>query len=167
MRIIDKKFKTNEFHYVLQSILATIVICIILLLLDVKTDAAVIAALGASTFIAFTMPHAAIATSKKLIGGYLVGIFSAGLMCAICKLPYFQNNVFWQNYSFIVFGSLAVGLAMFLMGITNTEHPPAASLALGLVFDSFSLHTVYIVFIAIIFLFLVKASLKRFLKDLM
>ena len=33
----------------------------------------------------------------------------------------------------IIFGSLATSMAMFVMVVTRTEHPPAAALALGLV----------------------------------
>ena len=167
MLLIDKKFKTHKLNYVFQSILLSIAIFCILMILDIKTDAAVIAALGASGFIAFTMPHDDSSTPRKLIGGYIMGILSAGLFCLICKIPLIQQVLFFQNFSFVFFGSLSVGLAMFLMGITNTEHPPAASLALGLVFNCFNSHTVVIVLIGIISLCVIKMCLKPILKDLM
>ena len=57
MQLIDTKFKNNKKEYILQSLLATAAAFLVLLLLDVKSNAAVIGALGSSAFIAFTMPN--------------------------------------------------------------------------------------------------------------
>jgi hypothetical protein len=38
-----------------------------------------------------------------------------------------KSNFFTSTeMSLIVFGAIAVGLAIFIMAVTNTEHPPAA-----------------------------------------
>jgi len=66
-----------------------------------------------------------------------------------------------------VFGAMSVGLAIFVMVITNTEHPPAASLALGLVLNEFNYRTVIVVLIGIISLSLIKAVLRPVLKNLL
>ncbi len=55
MRIIDKKFRRNVPRYILQCALATLIIAIVLVFLDVLTHTATVAALGASSFIAFTI----------------------------------------------------------------------------------------------------------------
>ncbi|MFH2139105.1 MAG: HPP family protein [Candidatus Omnitrophota bacterium] len=166
MRILDPKFNQNKASYFLQSLLATLAIFVVLILLDARTNSAVIAALGASSFIAFTMPHAELSQPKFLIGSYLLGIISAGICYYLSILPFIKQIPFVSDFSCIIFGSIAVGLVIFLMVITNTEHPPAASLALGLVFNLFNLKSVFIVFSGIVCLSIIKAILKPVLKDL-
>ncbi|MCP4649921.1 MAG: HPP family protein [PVC group bacterium] len=167
MQFIDKKFKYNKRSYIIQSLLATLSIFIVLLLLDAKTNAAIIASLGASSFIAFTVPHASNSGPRFLIGGYTVGILSGGICHYLSLLACLQNIPIINELSYIFFASLAVGLAIFIMVITNTEHPPAAGLALGLVFNAFNHRTLLVVILGIIALSLIKTLLKPLLKNLL
>ncbi|HEX9758028.1 MAG TPA: HPP family protein [Nitrospiria bacterium] len=133
MEIFDEKFKSNKISYVLQCLLASSTVFIILLVLDAKNNAVVISALGASSFIAFTMPERVSSRPRYLIGGYMEGIISGGVIHAL--LP-FISGIFSSgilNYAF--FGALAVGLSIFLMVVIQTEHPPAAGLALALIIN--------------------------------
>ena len=57
MRVLDEKFKGNKRRYLVQCILATVSVLAVLLILDVISDTAVIAVLGASSFIVFTCPR--------------------------------------------------------------------------------------------------------------
>jgi CBS-domain-containing membrane protein len=72
-----------------------------------------------------------------------------------------------QKTSYIVFGALAVGLAIFVMVITDTEHPPAAGLALGLVLDEYNHMTAVVALVGIVSLSVMKAVLKPVLKNLL
>jgi CBS-domain-containing membrane protein len=45
----------------------------------------------------------------------------------------------------VVFGAMAVGLAIFVMVITGTAHPPAAGLALELILNEWSPLTIVVV----------------------
>ena len=74
MKVFDDKFKTNKSQYILQSMLATSTIIVVLIILDIITDAIIIASFGASSFIAFLMPHLRVSKGRFMIGGYLVGI---------------------------------------------------------------------------------------------
>ena len=56
MHIIDKSFTTAPKSYIIQSILAVVALAIILYFVEVLTHAAIVAALGASTFVIFAMP---------------------------------------------------------------------------------------------------------------
>ena len=75
MKVFDEKFRRNKVRYISQCILATLSVFVVLLLLDVITNVAVIAALGASFFIAFTMPEKQVSKPRFLIGGYLEGLY--------------------------------------------------------------------------------------------
>ena len=73
--ILDKKFKNNSLKYIFQCILASLTVLAILIFLDVLNEAALITALGASAFIVFTMPSQYSSDPRRLIGGYVVGLF--------------------------------------------------------------------------------------------
>lgn len=167
LNILDEKFKTHKARYVLQCTLATCAVFVVLLVLDVLYDTVIIAALGASSFIAFTMPRAQISRPRFLIGGYLFGII-AGVLCHYLStwLPLAQWHVV-QEFSNELFGALSVGLAIFLMVVTDTEHPPAAGLALGFVLNDWNYFTVIVVVVGIVSLSAIKALLKPVLMDLL
>jgi len=167
MALLDSKFMHNKLRYALQCLLAAASVLVILVILDALPNAAVVAALGASSFIAFTMPDAQVSRPRFLIGGYVVGI-AAGTVC------FWLSQVAWpgslrplQQHAYVAFGAMAVGLAIFVMVITNTEHPPAASLALGLVLAEWRLVTVAVVLIGIVALCCLKRVLKPVLKNLL
>ncbi len=65
-----------------------------------------------------------------------------------------------------IFAAIAVELSIFLMTVTNTEHLPAAGVALGLVLDGFDHIAVIVVIIRVISIVLLKNLLKSFLKNL-
>ena len=67
----------------------------------------------------------------------------------------------------MLFGGLAVGLAIFVMVITNTEHPPAASIALGLVLNGFEPRVILFILLGIVSLSVIKLALKPILKNLL
>lgn len=108
MKVFDEKFRNNKVRYILQCILATLSVLIILLILDAVSNAAVIAALGASSFIVFTMPEAQVSRPRYLVGGYLVGI-CAGCFCHYVSLvPLLRQVPIVQEFSYVVFGALSV-----------------------------------------------------------
>ena len=105
--------------------------------------------------------------SRFLIGGYLVGI-AAGLLCYyLSSLALLTRISIVHEYSLVVFGSLSVGLAIFAMVITDTEHPPAAGLALGLILNEWSYITIVLVIVGVILLSAIKAALGPMLRNLL
>ncbi|MFO8133132.1 MAG: hypothetical protein R6U10_04275 [Thermoplasmatota archaeon] len=54
-RLFDQKIRRYPYRYVAQCILATLTLSAVLLFLDVFTETAIIAALGASAFTVFTL----------------------------------------------------------------------------------------------------------------
>ena len=74
MRLICDSFKKSPRCYILQSLLATAAMAIILCFVKYLTRTAVVAALGASTFLAFAVPHGVTSQPKKMLAGYAIGI---------------------------------------------------------------------------------------------
>ncbi len=166
MRIIDKSFKGTFKNYITQSLLATVALAIILYFVKVLTHAAIVASLGASTFIVFAMPHWVTARPRRLIGGHVVGILS-GTICYYTFLtgPVGRLVTNWEFATLSVY-ALAVGLSLFLMALTNTEHPPAAGTALGIVVQPWSYQIVIFVLVSVISLAIIRRLLSRYLRDL-
>ena len=156
----------NLLRYFLQCGLATIVVLFILLVLDTLTQTVLIAALGASTFIAFAVPRSVHSDPRHMIGGYLIGIVAGGLLGLIEQAIHFHSAAA-THQEMVVFGALATGVAMFLMVITKTEHPPAAALALGLVLNHWDWPTLAFIMVGITFLSVIKQIVMPFLMDLL
>lgn len=166
MRLFDPGFRKHKLRYIFQSFLAALSIFFVLVILEARENAAVIAALGASCFIVFTIPEAKISRPRFLLGGYVVGI-AVGCLCHhLSVLPFMSTLPELRALSHELFGALSVGLAVFVMSVTDTEHPPAASLALGLVLNDFSHRTLLVVLAGIISLTLIRIGFKPFLKNL-
>ncbi len=163
MLLIDPRFKKNPFHYIVQCLLAVAFLAIILLALDAVFHTVMIASFGATSFIVFAMPRLKICTPRRLIGGYVVGILSG----VVCSMAY--TALAGGSGALILsglFGALAVGISIFLMTITNTEHPPAAGLALGLVYEGADLMTLLVILLGVLLLTAIKMLFKKYLINL-
>ena len=166
MHIIDKSFTGAPKNYIIQSLLALVAVAIILYFVEVLTHAAVVAALGASTFIVFAMPHSITAQPRRLVGGHIIGLI-CGTICYYAFLTGPLGGLS-ANWEFIILFAcaLSVGLSIFLMTVTNTEHPPAAATALGIVAHGWSYQIVIFVLVCAIGLALIRRVLRGYLRDL-
>ncbi len=153
---IDKEFKQHWKNYVMQSLLAAISVFIVLYFLSLQ-HAVVIASIGATAFIIFAMPDSITARSRNVIGGQLVGLVSGFLFSLLGQSALI--------YSLIIY-SLAVGTAIFIMVVIDTEHPPAAGTALGIAMTGISLEVFIAVTVSIILLSLIHKFFKPYLRDL-
>jgi CBS-domain-containing membrane protein len=166
VRLLDQRFLQQPGRYLAQCGLATLCMLILLAVLEAVTNATVLASLGASAFVAFTMPHRELSSPRHLVGGYLVGMAVGSLCCLLLRAAPSELTVLWGHIWQAVASALAVGLAVFVMVITGTEHPPAASLALGLVLGDTSLDLVLVILAGIVGLTVLKWLLRRRLVDL-
>jgi CBS-domain-containing membrane protein len=162
---LHQHFRSEDIkRYALQCGLAGVVVLVLLLVLDAVTQTVLIAALGASTFIAFAVPRSPHSGPRSMIGGYVVGILAGSLMAmlsnAIDAPPLTDHAVM------VICGAIAISLAMFTMVVTRTEHPPAAALALGLVLNEWSLLTLIVVLFGVIGLSIIKQLVLPALLDL-
>ncbi len=78
----------------------------------------ILAGVGSTFFTIFALPKLRTASNRNIIGSYLICI-TVGLFCTYIYLPSLS-------------GGVAISIATLLMVITDTEHPPAAGVALGL-----------------------------------
>lgn len=140
----------------MQSLLAAISVFIVLYFLSLQ-HAVVIASIGATAFIIFAMPDSITARSRNVIGGQLVGLVSGFLFSLLGQSALI--------YSLIIY-SLAVGTAIFIMVVIDTEHPPAAGTALGIAMTGISLEVFIAVTVSIILLSLIHKFFKPYLRDL-
>jgi len=150
------RFRLSWKNYVFQSFLATLSIFLVLLFLNIE-HAVVIAAIGASAFIVFVMPDNVTARSRNIICGHISGFFIGSLCALIPQLsPLCSVTVY----------SLAVGLSIFIMIITNTGHPPAAATALGVAIMGFTPPAIIAVITSVVVLSVAHHFLKPFLRNL-
>ena len=164
---IDEKFRENALRYILQCLLATATVMVVLLVLDTLAATAIIASLGATSFIAFTMPHAESCRPRYLLGGYAIGITIGSLFKLLWMSPLLAASPFLSERGDVVFGALAIGCTIFLMVLLNFEHPPACGMALGVVLNEFNLRVLLIVILGVAVLTALKTLLKPVLRNLL
>lgn len=165
IQLFDKKAKPNLRKYILQCSLATFTIMLMLLFFNLFTHSSIIASLGATTFIVFAIPNNYTAQNRNIIGGYITGIIIGIVFYLLSKGLLILFNIVELKVIYIFFGSLAVGITIFIMTITNTEHPPAVGMALSLVISKWNYRTILIIFFCIVFISVVKWILMK--KDLL
>ncbi len=153
---IRREFPRLWKHYLYQSFLATVIVFAVLLALTLQ-HAVVIASIGATAFIVFTMPRNITAKPRRVIGGHIVGLLS-GSLCALIPHP--------STLSLIIVLSLAVGISICLMVALDVEHPPASGTSLGTAITGFSPDVMIAVLTSSLILSLAHHFSKRFLKDL-
>ncbi|MDR3135888.1 MAG: HPP family protein [Coriobacteriales bacterium] len=155
LRIQDSCFKQLRWYFLAQSGAAMLIVILLMSLASIIDSEVVVASIGASVFIAMSMPQAKTSRARYFIGGYACGILAGAagfaLMTAVPFMPH------------ALVAGLAVGLAVMLMVCLNCEHPPAAALALGLVLTP---HTLAAMAIALGFVTLLSLAL-HFLRPWM
>ncbi len=138
----------------------------VLLFLDSVYQTVLIAGLGASSVVAFSAPSMRASRPRCLLGGYVIGIAVGSVMSAL--VPVFSMAVPMDEHAVqIVFGAVAVGLAMFFMVTTDTEHPPGAAIALGFVLNEWDFMTIVVVMTGISLISLIKELARNWLIDLL
>jgi CBS-domain-containing membrane protein len=162
---IEQHFRHDDLkRYAMQCGLAGIVVLVLLLVLDSVTQTVLIASLGASAFIAFAVPRSLHSGPRNLIGGYLVGVFAGVVMSLLNHYVVMAGG--WDHAIMVLFGALSISVAMFIMVVTRTEHPPAAALALGLVLNEWTFVTLMVVLGGVIVLSVAKRLVLPMLLDL-
>ena len=118
MYIISKNLKKHWQNYVWQSAVVGIATAISIYVFSNIIGLIILGGVGSTFFTVFALPNNRTAQTRNIIGSYMISII-VGIIC-------------FYYFSGYVSGGMAVGLATFLMVITDTEHPPAAGIALGL-----------------------------------
>ena len=168
VQIIDPKLKQNFRPYVLQCLL---IVGALLLVLSLEgahlSKVVVIAAIGSTAFVLFVTPGSPTAAPRHVIGGHLICLAVGGSFAALTATQGGQQILEIAPILFDLEAALAVGLGIFLMAATNTEHAPAAGTALGMVAHEFSWELVFFVMSSVALLSLVHILLRSRLRDLL
>jgi CBS-domain-containing membrane protein len=161
--LLDKKFRQNKKKYIIQCLMAAGSISVILIFLNAFFNSAVLASFGATCFIVFAMPKQKTSNARRLIGGYIVGIAAGIAMRGAAGLitPGFETA-----WVVSLFGALAVAVSIFLMTMTNTEHPPAAGAALGFALEGFEPLGILVLLLAVLILVAAKYLLRKWMINL-
>ena len=150
------EFREHWKNYVFQSLFATIAVSLIIIFLNLQ-NAVVIASLGSTTFVIFALPKSITARPRNVIGGNLACL-AIGSLCHL--IPHASPAA-----SVIVY-SLAVGISIFVMVVTDIEHPPASGLALGVAITGFSVGISVAVVTFVIILSLIHYFCRDLIRDL-
>ena len=164
--LIDPKFVRNRRRYIYQCCAVGITMVFVLLLLDMVYQAVLIAALASSSMVAFAAPNMRASRPRCLLGGYLVGVLVGSVISLLVSFVT-GLNLLDERYIRLLAGALATGLSMFVMVTTDTEHPPAAALALGFVLNEWDLMTVLGVMSGVTLIVIIKEALRGRLVDLL
>lgn len=166
MRLFDRKFRSQAHHYVFQSLLATLALVVIMLVQDVVLRAAIIVAVASTAFIIFAIPHTPAAGLRKVIGGHVVAVVLGSAATGVLRalgVDTFDTD----RHAFYVAAAVAVGLSIFVMVVTDTEHAPAAGTALGLVIPDWTWSAVVFIIVAVLALSALKVILGPRLVNLL
>jgi len=150
--LIWHKFRHLWKYYIWQSALAGFALSIIALVLG-REKVVVISAMGATAFIVFTMPTAASAQTRNVIGGHLVGLL-------VGTVFYFTGIAFYIEFP------LVVAIAVFIMVAFDFEHPPAAGTAIAVLINEVSWDVFVTIMISAVVLSQCRYYLRHYLKNL-
>ena len=156
--------------YFFQAGLAAVSLMLALWAADLLTGASIaravlVAAIASTAFILFIGPRSVTAHPRHSIGGHMVAVVAASAVYFVAE--YFTGAQFTGDFSLLFgfYAALAVGLAMLLMALTDTEHAPAAGTALAIIAHGVDWQLVVFLMTMVLLLAAVHALLKDRLHD--
>ena len=147
--------------------MATVSLVIILLVEDAVFRAAIVVAVASSAFTIFIVPNSVAATPRRVIGGHAVAVIAGGIFSAILLIPAMEAAAEGSRLPIDMMAALSLGTGMFAMAITNTEGPPAAGTALGLVIHGWSWSAVVFILSSALALSMIRLVLRPRLINLL
>ena len=180
MSLFDPNFEVHPWPYIIQISIAGLFMVFIFAAFNLYTQTALVAALAASAFVAFTVPQSHATDARPMLGGYLVGITVGVIFSFMYHSPAVVNAIdsglpiFFDKLGFAVSGQSFMALfaflsfmtAAFTMAATDTEHAPAIGIAIGLVMNVWTAMTLVFILVGIVFLTLSKKLFERWMIDL-
>lgn len=152
--------------YLIQAGLASLALLAILLIEQGVSSGIIVVTIASSTATVFVVPHSVASTPRRVVGGHVVSLTVGIALWGVLHLVTGDANAA-SNTQIDIFGAAAVGLAVLAMATTNTEHPPAAGTALGIIVEGMSFTFIAFILSAAIILSLVRAVLRDRLQNLL
>ena len=165
-RLAYRRLRRHWKTYLLQCGLSALVLLIVMLIVDVVLQAAIAVAIASTAFIVFVMPHSKAAAPRRVVGGHVVAVIVSTALSVLHLIPVFGEQAAESHVAGDLLAVLSVGLSIFLMVLTRTEHPPAAGTALGLVVGGWALSAVLFVLFGAVTLSIVHMFTRRRLTNL-
>ncbi len=153
--------------YLFQSGMATVSLIVILLVEDVVLRAAIVVAVASSAFTIFIVPNSIASSPRRVIGGHGVAVVAGAIFSSVLFIPIVASAAETSRLPVDLMAALSVGVGMLAMAVTNTEHPPAAGTALGLVIVDWSWSAVLFIMSSAVILSLIHMILRRRLINLL
>jgi CBS-domain-containing membrane protein len=163
---MDPVFRRHPGRYIFQCTLAVATMLLVIGGLKVILNAALLASLGSTVFLVFAMPHVRFSHTTHLLGGYAVGLAVGMTVWWLEKTLLLNDPQGLIGVWTIVFTALAVGLSMLVMVVTNTDHPPAVGLTVGLLIDNWDWRTIVVIVGSLIALVMIRRLLRNRLINL-
>lgn len=154
---IVRELKENWRWYIFQSFLAGVVLLLAMLIINIWVNPVIVASIGATSFIVFTMPGEITSRPRNIIGGHIIGLLVGIMMSRLAK----ETNIA-PVFSY----SSAVGLSIFLMVALDFEHPPASGTALAFAMEPYSKETISAFLTTIIIITVAGFLLRKKLRNL-
>ncbi|MCI0437721.1 MAG: HPP family protein [Chloroflexi bacterium] len=167
IHIWDKDFPSKIPHFIFQIGLATVSLMIILTVESGLFRAAIVVAVASTAFTIFVFPNSVVSTPRRTIGGHAVAVVCGLTFAALLMIPPLAELARDERIFKDILAALAVGLSMALMVATDTEHPPAAGTALGLVVHGMSVSAVVFILSSAIILSIVRIVLRPRMRNLL
>ena len=158
--LFDKNLKPKMKNYLFQCGLAILSLIVILMVQSALFSEAIVVSVASAAFTIFVFPDSIASTPRRVIGGQIVAILAGAIFFAILNIPALEAAAETRNLVPSVAAALAVGLSILIMVATNTEHPPAAGVALGIVIDPWQWSAIAFVLIGALALSVIRVILK-------
>jgi CBS domain-containing membrane protein len=167
MPLLYDPFKKSPGYFIGQSLLAAASLALILIFSRYFTQAALVASFGATTFIAFALPHSVPGRPRNIIGGYIVGIGSGLILFFLLRT--WPLAALAERYESVLLsgGALAVGLSIFVMTVLGLGHPPAAGVALCFAVSGWSWDAIFFMLLFVTLISAVKTLLIKRMVNLL
>ena len=132
----------------------------------VAARAALVAAIASTAFVVFLYPLSEQAGHGASSGGHFIALLIASGLAAVAGTQVGTRWISDVPTLFAVYAALGVGASMLAMAATNTEHPPAAGTALGVVAHGFDWDLIVFVTSAVVILSLAHRVLRSRMTNL-
>ena len=162
----DPGFANYPWAFAFQAVLATVVMLAILSYVHSLSSAAIAAGLASSVVGIFIGPNNRTARIRSVVGGHGAALALGSIFSAILFLGPVENFLLDTRFVHNLSLAIAVGMAMLVMAITNSEHPPAAGTALGMASREFDILIFLSIIGAVALLAVMKLAIRPYLRDL-
>lgn len=163
---LDPGFAGAPLRFALQAVVATAVMFTVLAFVHSLSSAAIAAGLASSVVGVFLGPSNRTSRIRSVVGGHAVALVLGTMFAVILFLAPVEAFMAQRQILFNLSLATAVGAAMLLMAITNSEHPPAAGTALGMASREFDILIFLSIIGAVVLLAVMKLAVRPHLKDL-